>query len=127
MDGKIEQSACIKCCVKLGKSAIETLEMLLEAFGEHSLSLTAVFDRHSHFKAGRVSVEDDERSGRASTSRTTETVEKMLQLIHEDRRRIIHELTGSIWMRYGVCQEILTENLNMLCITCAHVFENHRV
>jgi hypothetical protein len=36
MDGKIEQCVCIKFCVKLGKSATETLEMLCEAFGEHS-------------------------------------------------------------------------------------------
>jgi hypothetical protein len=49
--------------VKLGKSATETLEMLPEAFGEQSLSRTAVFKWHSPFKAFRVSVEDNERSG----------------------------------------------------------------
>jgi uncharacterized metal-binding protein len=38
MDGKIEQRVCIKFCVKLGKSATATLEMLREAFGEYSLS-----------------------------------------------------------------------------------------
>jgi hypothetical protein len=38
MDDKIEQRVCIKFCVKLGKSVTETLEMLFEAFGEHSLS-----------------------------------------------------------------------------------------
>jgi hypothetical protein len=63
LDGKIEYCVCIKFCVKLGKSATKTLEMLHEAFGEHSLGWTAVFEWHSHFKAGRVSVEDDERSG----------------------------------------------------------------
>jgi hypothetical protein len=52
MDGKIEQRVCIKFCVKLGKSATETLEMLHEGFGEHSLSQTAVSEWHSHFKAG---------------------------------------------------------------------------
>jgi hypothetical protein len=54
MDGKIEQCVCIKFCVKLGKSAAETLEMLCETFGEHSLSRTAVFEWLSHFKAGRM-------------------------------------------------------------------------
>jgi hypothetical protein len=44
MDGKIEQRVCIKFCMKLGKSATETLEMLREASGEHSLSRTAVFE-----------------------------------------------------------------------------------
>jgi hypothetical protein len=38
MDDKIGQRVCIKVCVKIGKSALETLEMLLEAFGQHSLS-----------------------------------------------------------------------------------------
>jgi hypothetical protein len=47
MDGKIKQCVCIKFCVKLGKSNTETLEMLHEAFGEHSLSQTVVFEWHS--------------------------------------------------------------------------------
>jgi hypothetical protein len=44
MDGKIKQRVCIKFCVRLGKSTTETLEMLHEAFGEHFLSRTAVFE-----------------------------------------------------------------------------------
>jgi hypothetical protein len=77
MDGKIEQCVCIKFCVKLGKYVTKTLEMLCEAFGEHSLSQTAVFEWYSCFKAGRVSIEDDERSGQSGTSKTTENVEKI--------------------------------------------------
>jgi hypothetical protein len=38
IDGKIEQRVCIKFYVNLGTSATETLEILHEAFGEHSLS-----------------------------------------------------------------------------------------
>jgi hypothetical protein len=64
MDGKIEQHACIKFCMKLCKSASKTLEMLCQAFEEHNLSWTAVFEWDSRFKAGRVSAEDDKRSGR---------------------------------------------------------------
>jgi hypothetical protein len=75
MDGKIEQHVCIRFCMKLSKSATETLKMLREAIGEHSLSWTVVFEWHSRFKAGQVSAEDDERSGRPSTSKTTENVE----------------------------------------------------
>jgi hypothetical protein len=46
MDGKIDQRVCIKFCAKFGKSATETLEMLREGFGEHSLSRTAVYEWH---------------------------------------------------------------------------------
>jgi hypothetical protein len=70
--------------VKLGKSATVTLEMLREAFGEYSLSGTAVFEWHLRLKASRVSVQDDERSGRPSTCKMTENVEKIRELIHED-------------------------------------------
>jgi hypothetical protein len=48
MVGKIEQRICIKFCVKLSKSATETLEMLHEAFGEPSLSRTAGFFNDIH-------------------------------------------------------------------------------
>jgi hypothetical protein len=63
MNGKIDQRVCIKFFMKLIKCTIKTLEMLHESFGGHSLSRTAVFELHSHFKAGRVSVENDECSG----------------------------------------------------------------
>jgi hypothetical protein len=80
MDGKIEQRVCIKFCWKVGKSATEILEMLLEAFGENSLSRTEVFECYSRFKAGLVSVEDDERLERPSTRKTIENVEKNSRL-----------------------------------------------
>jgi hypothetical protein len=43
----------------------------------------------------------------------TENVEKIRELIHEDRHRTIDELTDTVGISYGVCQEILTEYLNM--------------
>jgi transposase len=86
---------------------------LHEASKEHSVSRTAVFEWHSRFKAGRVSLEDDERLGRPSTSKTTENVEKIGELIHEDRRRTTHEIADTFGISYGVCQDIFKENLNM--------------
>jgi hypothetical protein len=50
MDGKIKQHVGIKFSVKLGKSSTETLEMLREAFGEHPLSWTVVFEWHFTFQ-----------------------------------------------------------------------------
>jgi hypothetical protein len=43
----------------------------------------------------------------------TESVEKIRELIHEDRRRTTHELADTVGISYGACQEILTENFNM--------------
>jgi hypothetical protein len=60
-----------------------------------------------------VSVEDDERSGQTSTSKTTENVEKIWELTHEDHQWTTHEFADTIGISYGVCQAIITENLNM--------------
>jgi hypothetical protein len=92
---------------------IEHVSATSEAFGEHSLSWTAVFEWHSRFKAGRVSAEDDERSGRPSTSKTTENVEKIRELINENSRRTIRELADTAGISCGVSQEILRENLTV--------------
>jgi hypothetical protein len=113
MDGKIKQRVCIKFCMQLSKSTIETLEMFRKAFGEHSLSHITVFEWHSRFKVGRASVEDDESSGQPSTSKTIQNVEKIREIIEEGHHRTIHELTDTVGISYGLCQEILTENLNM--------------
>jgi hypothetical protein len=87
--------------------------MLREAFREHLLRRTAVSEWHSRYKTGRVSVEDDERSGQPNTSKTTKNIEKIQELIHDDSRRTIHELADTAGISYGVCQEILTEHMNV--------------
>jgi hypothetical protein len=40
---------------------------------------------------------------------------KIREHIHEDRHQTIHELAHTAGISYGVCQGILTENLNMHC------------
>jgi hypothetical protein len=42
-----------------------------------------------------VSAEDDKRLEWTSTSKTTENVQKIWELIHKDRCRTIHELTDT--------------------------------
>jgi hypothetical protein len=81
-----------------------------------------------------VSVEDDERSVRPSTNRMTEKCWKIRELVHKGRWRTIHELADTIGISYGVCQENLTENVNMCHIapssqqrTHISIPENHRV
>jgi hypothetical protein len=66
---RVKQRIYVKFCVKFGKSTAKTLEMLCEAFREHSLSRTAVFEWHSYFKAGQVLVEDDEVQGDQATAK----------------------------------------------------------
>ena len=58
--------------------------MLNEAFGDNAVGQMQTYKWFKCFKNGRMSVEDEERSGRPSTGTTTENVEKVWQVILED-------------------------------------------
>ena len=88
-----EQRACIKFCFKLGKTAIECYDMLKTAFGEQAMGRSQTFQWVSQFKAGRNSTDDFERSGRPVSSSTPEMIERVRQIIREDRRRTIDEVS----------------------------------
>jgi ribosomal protein S25 len=60
-----------------------------------------------------VSVEDDEHSGKPSTSKRWNILKKIRESIHKDHRWTMYELADTVGISYGVCQEILTENLNV--------------
>jgi hypothetical protein len=87
-----EQRVCIRFCVILSKTTAETVKMLRGAFKEETLSQARVYEWFSRFKRGDMSLEDQSRSGRLSTSRTDENIKKIRDAIMFDRRRTIDEL-----------------------------------
>ncbi|PNF14149.1 hypothetical protein B7P43_G17665 [Cryptotermes secundus] len=87
-----EQRAVVKFCFLLGKSGTETLEMLKTAYKDDAMGKTQLFEWFSRFKNGEMSIDDKPRSDRPSTARTHENVEKIREIIKEDRRRTIEEI-----------------------------------
>jgi hypothetical protein len=49
-DRLLEQRSNMKFCAKLGKSASETLQMLIEAYGADAMKKSSVFEWHKRFK-----------------------------------------------------------------------------
>ena len=113
MDMKLEQTANIKFCMKLSKSRAQTFEMIRRAYGNEAMSRERCFERHARFKKGRTSLEDDERSGRPSTSSTPKNVETIQRLVYEDRQRTIKGIAAIVYVSYRTVQTILTCDLNM--------------
>ena len=87
-----EQRFCIQFCFLLGKTAAETVTMLREAFKEEALRQASVYEWFARFKRGDMSLEDQPRSGRPSTCRTDENIQKVRDVIMFNRRRTIDEL-----------------------------------
>ncbi|CAI6344606.1 unnamed protein product [Macrosiphum euphorbiae] len=134
MSNKLEQRVCIKFCVKLGKSATETFEMIKKAFEDEAMSRSKTFEWHKRFIEGREDINDDSRAGRPSTSRNVEMVAKVRKIIRSDRRMTIRELSTECNISFGSCQTILTEDLGMRRV-CAKMVpkllsqdqKNHRI
>jgi hypothetical protein len=80
MYGKMEQCICITFCLQLSKSSTETLEMLREAF-ENILYAGQRLINGIHFsRPGECWLKMTNVLGRLSTSKTTESVEKIENL-----------------------------------------------
>jgi len=66
-------------------------------------------------------LEGDQRSGRPSTSRTEETIEKMRQVIQCDRRMTIVELEQEVGISHESFHAILSEDLKMRLVNAKFV------
>jgi hypothetical protein len=84
-DKNLEQRIKVKFCVKICKSASETLALLTVAYGEYAMKKSSVFEWHRRFKEGR-GVQDDPKSGKPETQRTDANVDRVQILVHPDRR-----------------------------------------
>jgi hypothetical protein len=108
---QFEQRATIKFMGILKKSASETLSALQQVYGDTALKKYTVYDWFSRFKNGPETLEDDQRSGRPSTSRTEEKIEKVRQRIQSDQRMTIVELTQDVGNSHGPIHAILSDDL----------------
>jgi hypothetical protein len=82
--------------LSLKKTAVETHRMLAEAFGENAMSQSKTFLWYKRFKDGRTSVDDDERSGRPSTSTTPENIAK----VRRNLSPLVKLSTGSFTVKF---------------------------
>ena len=108
-----EQRINIKFCVKLGKTATDTLKMLRDVYGDSSMSRIRVFEWHKQFVKGREDVEDDPKSGRPCTSTTDTNIENLRQLVRSDHRLKIHVIANKVGMDKEMVRTILVDLLGM--------------
>ena len=112
-DKNLEQRINIKFCVKIGKSASETLAPLTVAYGEYAMKKSSVFEWHRRFKEGREDVQDDPRSGQPKTQRTDANVGRVRNLVRSDGRVGVRVIAEELNMNRETVQQIVKEDLGM--------------
>jgi len=94
----MDHKQCInmKFCFKLQKSAKKTHKMFKLVYGDAAVTIKVVYKWFERFHSGCESVEDEERSGRPSTSETQENVERVSEMIQSNRRLTIREISEDL-------------------------------
>ncbi|UYV75167.1 hypothetical protein LAZ67_12002719 [Cordylochernes scorpioides] len=87
--------------------------MFQTAYGDAVMSRRRVFEWYKPFKEGREETADNERSGRPSTSTTPEKVDKVLELVREDRRITVREVAEEAGISFGSTQSIMKDILGV--------------
>ena len=109
----IEQRINLKFLVRLGKTSTETFNLLQEVYGDATMSRTRIFEWHKRFREGREDVEDDPKSGRPTTSRTNENVERVREKVRSDRHLTVRMIADELSMNSERVWRIITEDLGM--------------
>jgi len=91
-----EPNMCVKFCCKLGKNFTEAFQLFNQAYGEDCMSRTQCYEWFKAFKEGRMSVSEDPRPGRSSTSTDDDHVARVRTVIRGNRRLIVREFADEV-------------------------------
>ena len=105
----IEPRINLKFLVRLGKTPTETFNSLQAVYGDATMPRTRIFEWHKRFREGREDVEDDPRSGRPTTSRTNENVERVREKVGNDRRLTVRIVADELNMNSERVWRIITD------------------
>jgi hypothetical protein len=93
---------CNFCC-KCGKNFTESFKLLNQAYGEDCMSRKQCCEWCTSFKDGRISVGEDPRPGRSSTSTDGDHVERIRAVIRGNRRLTVREVADEVGISVGSC------------------------
>jgi hypothetical protein len=106
MESVGKQGICVKFCFKA-----ETHNMLRETYGDDALSQTTTYKWFKCFKNGRTSMDDDERSGRPSTSRSKPLIAQV-EIICGNQQLTVRKVAEKSGISIG--SRLLTDDLQNL-------------
>lgn len=110
---KSESRAVIKYFHLKGLKPKEIIDEIKTVLGEHAPSNATVYNWVNEFKRGRTSTSDAERSGRPKEVTTQEMVEKIYEIITNDRRIKLREIVEIVNISYERVHNIIHEELHM--------------
>lgn len=89
----------------------EIHQILCDTLGTYAPSIQSVRKWVASFKAGRLDVEDEQRSGRPQTSTTGDRVEQVKTVVEEDTRKTCEDIENITGIPHSTVYRILVDDL----------------
>jgi [histone H3]-lysine36 N-dimethyltransferase SETMAR len=109
----LEHRAVIKFLTLEGVEYTEIHNRLKNIYKDSAPHRTTVCRWANEFKRGRQSIEDDPRTGRPATAQNEETIDKVQNIVMEDRRIAIEQLADILKISSGSVHTILHDQLRL--------------
>lgn len=113
MSHSVDQRICIKFCVLNEISGANAFKMLQKAYPDSHMSQASAYNWYKSFKEGRTEVEDLPHERRPQTSINEGNIEKVKEMVLENRRATIREIADDMGISFGSVQTILHDVLGM--------------
>jgi hypothetical protein len=83
---KEEMRVLIRFLFTEGVKPVEIIRRMQAQYGDNYLSRCKIYECKDYFRKGKISVCDEERSERPSTSRTENNIQAVKRMVRENRR-----------------------------------------
>jgi len=107
-----DQRAYIKIETLRGKTPREIHSSLMELCGVETVDRSTISRWAQRYREGRLSIEDDPKSGRPRTSTDDQSVERVLQILEDERRMTGEEIAHFAGISRASAYRILIERLH---------------
>jgi len=89
----------------------EMHEMLVQVYGTEAMSRKYVYDWFKRFHGRKETIEDEARSGWTSTSRTPDMIERVRQMLAQDRQVTLRLMAEELGISKDTVHNIVCEDL----------------
>ena len=100
-------------CFLMKKNTVQAQQWLEKCYENSAPSKTTICRWYADFERGCTDTEGAERSGRPNEIFTPETIEKVHQIVFENRKLKLREIADTLKISYGSVYAILHEHLSI--------------